>query len=161
MKRRSFLPPALFLLCSLLVIAAAAAGGVAAARAAGCRIHGMPGLNVFNAAALESLRDFGVADAVLSVGLTLRQAAGIPEGVPGGGVIIYIKRKTNKTGTGLQAANAKVLAAEMVTAAEPEEPTDDTKPAKRCALPALESDGVRSSAAGRVSAAKGRKLLFG
>ena len=27
MKRRSFLPPALFLLCSLLVIAAAAAGG--------------------------------------------------------------------------------------------------------------------------------------
>lgn len=61
---------------------------VAAARAAGCRIHGMPGLNVFNAAALESLRDFGVADAVLSVELTLRQAAAIRQAIPCG-VMVY------------------------------------------------------------------------
>jgi putative protease len=63
-------------------------GAVAAAAQAGMTVHGGFGLNLFNTAALEQAQEWGLADAELSMELSLSQAARLGGTLPRG-VMVY------------------------------------------------------------------------
>lgn len=59
-------------------------GAVAAAKQAGLTVHGGFGLNLFNTASLQWAQEFGLADAELSMELSLSQAARLGGSIPRG-----------------------------------------------------------------------------